>query len=282
MEIYIVCFAGLLSILVLAAVYLADRYEPEPIDLIQSTFLTGLAAQLVLILAASLAAGPVTWSGPWLLVTLVGAALYLPVHLHRQPELDERFDGIVYSVAFTGGAVCAIHLNNLPAVVAASPFAEALAGGAKPDLRDLLILAGSGGFNAELGQGVLVVSVAVVFGAALGIFQMRGTPPIRTAAVCAVIAAGAGGLDLLVGGGWTIPAAMAAAAIGIAVALKRRSVFRGRPQPAESEALVLGVKTVLMVLGAALVAMVLLQVVADAPDSIEQRQPVSESWRGSS
>ncbi|MBW2679034.1 MAG: hypothetical protein JRD49_15925, partial [Deltaproteobacteria bacterium] len=78
MEIYIASFAGLLSSLLLAVVYLADRYEPEPIELIQDSFLTGLAGQLALIFAASSLDGGVLWSGPWILVTVVCAAAYLP------------------------------------------------------------------------------------------------------------------------------------------------------------------------------------------------------------
>ncbi len=104
---------------------------------------------------------------------MVCAALYLPFQLHRQPEMDERFDGIVYSVAFVGGATCVIHLNNLPGVIAASPYREALVPGAVPDLRDLLILATSPGFAAELGQGLVLILAAVFVGAVLGTLQLR-------------------------------------------------------------------------------------------------------------
>ena len=83
MEIYIASFAGLLSTLLLAVVYLADRYEREPIELIQNFFLSGLLGQLVLILAVTAVGGDDAWSGPWILITVVCAALYLPFQLHR-------------------------------------------------------------------------------------------------------------------------------------------------------------------------------------------------------
>jgi uncharacterized membrane protein len=94
-EIYIASFAGLLSTLLLAVVYLADRYEREPIELIQNFFLFGLSCQLALILAATAVDGDVYWLGPWILVTVVGAALYLPFQLKAQTEMDERIDGNV-------------------------------------------------------------------------------------------------------------------------------------------------------------------------------------------
>ena len=62
MEIYIASFAGLLSSLLLVVVYLADRYEREPIGLIQNFFLSGLLGQLVLILAAEISSA--ASSGP--------------------------------------------------------------------------------------------------------------------------------------------------------------------------------------------------------------------------
>jgi len=275
MEIYIAFFAGLLGAVLLAVIYLADRWEPEPIELIQSSFLSGLIAQLVLVLAMTLFGGASSWSGAWLLVTVVGIAVYLPFQLRRQPELDERFDGIVYAVAFSAGATCAIHLNNLPVALAASPYREAVGAGAEPDLRDLLILAGSAGFRDELGSALVVVATAVLVGAVLGVLQLAGNPPGRTAAFCGLTALFLGVGDLLAGGHWAVRAMLVVAAVGVAIAVKRRSVFRGRPEPAESDVLVAGAKTVLMVFGAALLATVLLQAVVEQPRSI-QRAPGSE------
>lgn len=276
-EIYIACFAGLLSSLLLGVVYLADRYEREPIDLIQNFFLSGLLAQLVLILGASAVRGNHSWSGPWILLTMVCAALYLPFQLHRLREVDERFDGIVYSVAVVGGATCVIHLNNLPRVIAASPFRESLASGAEPDLRDLLIVATSPGFTAELGQGMVLIIAAVLIGGVLGTLQIRGSSPQRTAFFCAVVAVGVVGLDLVAGGMWPVRGALAIAGVGVALAVKRRSVFKDRPEAPEGDVLIMGLKTVLIVFGAALLAMVLLQVVAEQPSSADPGSRPSQS-----
>jgi len=265
-EIYIASFAGLLSTLLLAVVYLADRYEREPIELIQNFFLSGLLGQLGLVLAVTSLDGEVSWSGLWILITIFCAALYLPFQLHRQAEMDERFDGIVYSVAFVGGTTCAIHLNNLPGVIAASPYRDALVPGAVPDLRDLVILATSSGFATELGQGFVLILAAVFVGAVLGTLQSRGWSPWQTALVCVVVALATTGLDLLTNGAWPVRGILAVAGIVVALAVKRRSVFKGRPEPAERDVLVLGLKTVLMVFGAALLATVLLQAVVEQPE----------------
>ncbi len=265
MEIYIASFAGLLSSLLLAVVYLADRYEPEPIELIQDSFLTGIAGQLVLIFAASSAFGGMLWSGWWPVATIVVVAVYLPFQLHRQSEMDERFDGIVYSVALAGGATCAIHLNNLPRVMAASPFQNALSPGAEPDLRDLLILAGSPGFAAELGRGVVIILASALVGAVLGTLQLRGWSPWRTALACAVVGSAVVGVDLLTGGNWWLRGGLILTVLVVALAVKRRSVFINRPQPRERDVLLMGLKTVLIVFGASLLATVLLQAVVEQP-----------------
>ena len=266
MEIYVASFAGLLSTLLLAVVYLADRYEREPIELIQNFFFSGLLGQLVIILAITSVGGEVAWSGLWILITMVCAALYLPFQLHRQPEMDERFDGIVYSVAFVGGATCVVHLNNLPGVIAASPYRDALVPGSVPDLRDLLILATSSGFGAELGQGFVLILAAVLVGTVLGTLQMRGWSPWQTACVCVPVALATTGLDLLTGGSWPVRGVLAIAGFAVALTVKRRSVFKDRPEPTERDVLVLGLKTVLMVFGAALLATVLLQAVVEHPE----------------
>ena len=263
MEIYVASFAGLLSTLLLAVVYLADRYEREPIELIQNFFLSGLLGQLGLILAVTSMGGEVSWSGLWILITMICAALYLPFQLYRQAEMDERFDGIVYSVAFVGGTTCVIHLNNLPGVIAASPYRDALVPGAVPDLRDLVILATSSGFAMELGQGFVLILAAVFVGAVLGVLQLRGWSPWQTAFVCVVVALATTGLDLLTGGTWPVRGALAVVGLAVALAVKRRSVFKGRPEPAERDVLVMGLKTVLIVFGAALMATVLLQAVVE-------------------
>jgi len=281
MEIYIASIAGLLSTLLLAFVYLADRYEREPIELIQNFFLSGLVGQLVLILAVTAATGDVSWSGAWLLITVVCAAIYLPFQLHRQPEMDEKFDGIVYSVALFGGAACVTHLNNLPRVIAESPYRDALAPGAAPDLRDVLILATSPAFAAELGQGLVLIFAAILVGAVLGTFQLRGWSPWRTASVCVAVALAITAFDLLTGGAWPARGVLAVAGILAALIVKRRSVFKDRPEPPERDVLVMGLKTVLMVFGATLLATVLLQAVGEQSSvhngNITGRNPAREA-----
>lgn len=266
MEIYIASFAGLLSTLLLGVIYLADRYEREPIELIQLYFLSGLVGQLALILIVNGILPGMVWSGIWILMTVGLVALYLPFQLFRQHEMDERFDGIVYAVALAGGALCVIHLNNLPRVIAESPYRSALAAGNAPDLRDLLILATSPGFLEELGRGLIVIVVAVLIGAAIGFFQFRGWSPVRTSLVSIAVAISATLLDQVAGGNWLLRLALVAVAIATALALKRGSVFRDRPEPLERDVLIMAVRTVLIVFGAVLLATVLLQMVVDRPE----------------
>lgn len=265
MLIAVTVLAGLLSAVVLAAVLVADRYEREPVELIQDSFLVGLAGQLALLLARWAATGEAVWSGPWPLVTALAVACFLPYRLAREPEVDERFDGIVYAVATMAGAACAILVNDLPWLAAASPHRTALSPGAEPDLRDLLILAGDPVLGAGLGRGAVLVAAAVLIGAVLGVLQLRGVAPWRTAAACAVTATVAVGVDLASGGAWWWRVLLAVVAATVAVAVKRRSVFREHPQPIERDVVVLGLRTVLVVLGAALLAMALLQAVVDQP-----------------
>ncbi|MGD8439666.1 MAG: hypothetical protein PVG53_03975 [Holophagae bacterium] len=272
MEITIAVLAGVVSSLLLAAVYLADRYEREPIELIQDSFLVGLIGQLALILARWTITGEALWTGPWPLVTLVAAAVYLPQRLAREPEVDERFDGIVYAVATLAGAVCAMLVNDLPWLAAASPHRAALAPGAEPDLRDLVIVATGPELGADLGRGAVLVLAAVLIGAVLGVLQLRGTSRWPTTAACVATAALVGGLDLALGGASWWRWILAATAAAAAVTLKHRSVFRDRPQVPERDVVVLGLKTVMLVLGAALLATALLRAVVEQP-SIEPPDP---------
>jgi hypothetical protein len=170
------------------------------------------------------------------------------------------------------GAVCVVLINDLPWLAAASPHRAALAPGAEPDLRDLLIIASGPELGADLGRSAVLVLAAVLIGAVLGVLQLRGTSPWPTAAACAATAAVVGGLDLALGGApwWRWGLAVVAAAV--VVAIKRRSVFRGRPQVPERDVVVLGLKTVLLVLGAALLATVLLRAVIEQP-VIEHSEP---------
>ncbi len=265
MLIYLPVVSALLSLVVLALVYHADLYEREPIENIQNWFLLGLLVQLVLILIVDAAIGLDLWAGPWILITVGIAALALPFSLRRESELDERFDGIVYTVACLSGATGVIHVHNLPKIMAASPFGSVLAPDAAPGLRDLLILAGSGSFATDLGQTLTILLIAVLIGATLGVLQLGGRGTATIAAACLAVGLAAAGLDLVSGGSWWVRAGLAVAACTAAVLIKRRSVFRGRPQTTESEVLVQAVKTALMVLGATLLAAAVLMAAAPSP-----------------
>ncbi len=280
MEIYVACFAALLASLVLAVVYAADRWEREPVELIQNSFLTGLLGQLVLVLAAVQIVGELVWTGPWALITVGFVSLSLPFQLRRQTELDERFDGIVYAVALTAGAVCSVHLFNLPRLLAASPSGGAAAPGVAPDLRDLLIVASSPEVAAELGQGLVLVVAAVLVGAVLGTLQLRGTAPWRTAAACCLAGLGVVGVDLAFSGRWLVRCLLVVGAVALAAAVKRRSVFRDRPQPPERDVVVAAVKTVLMILGSALLATVMIQATRSGVAAPESPSPVPGAETG--
>ncbi len=65
-------------------------------------------------------------------------------------------------------------------------------------------------------------------------------------------------------------------ALAVALAVKRNSVFRDRPEPPERDVLLMGLKTVLIVFGASLLAMVLLQAVVEQPQE-DQARPRSSS-----
>jgi hypothetical protein len=275
MEIYIAAFAALLASLILAIVYAADRWEREPVELIQNSFLAGLLGQLVLVLAAVAVMGEFAWTGPWAVITVLFVALSLPFQLRHQAELDERFDGIVYAVALTAGAVCSIHLFNLPQVLAASPSGGAAAPGAVPDLRDLLILASSPEVAAELGQGLVLVAAAVFIGAVLGALQLQGRAAVQTAAACCAVGLGIVGLDLAFSGRWLVRWLVVAAAVALAAAVKRRSVFRDRPQQPERDLVVAAVKTVLLIFGSALLATVMIHATRAGSEGPESRGPVT-------
>jgi len=99
-----------------------------------------------------------------------------------------------------------------------------------------------------------------------------------------VVALAATGLDLLTGGAWPVRGALAVMAVAVAVAVKRRSVFKDRPELPERDVLVMGLKTVLIVFGAALLATVLLQAVVEQhygpDDTVTQRHPSHDARLG--
>jgi hypothetical protein len=264
-EIYIASVAAALSTLVLATVYLADRYEREPIERIQNTFLTGLLGQLIVILSVSVLLGQVQWTGWWMWASVIAVAVYLPLQLRHDEEVDEVFDGIVYAVALVAGVACTIHINDLPQVIRDSPYSSAFVSGAAPDLRDVMIVATSAGLASELGEGLVLILCAVAIGWVTGLLLNRGWRAGRIVAVSVFSGIVILAIDQLTAGHPVTRLALFVLAVALAVAVKRRSVFRDRPQASESAVVTMALKTVLMILGGALLVMVLLQAVVDQP-----------------
>ena len=264
MIIYVAALTALLSLLVLAMVYLADLFEREPLDLIQNAFLAGLGAQLVLVLGIHRWIGVEAWSGWLYLLTLTVLAIILPMFLAEEKEFDERFDGVVYAVAFTVGAASVVHLFNLPRVAARSPESVALGGGEVPGARDLLLLVTAPGPRGELGDLLALLGVAALAGAVLGVLKLQGRPLIQQVAGMLLAAGLLGGLELSTGGAWPVRVLLAVAAVATTVALKRRSVFRQRHQLPERELFLGSLKTALMILGATVLALALLMSLTDS------------------
>ncbi len=275
MIIYVATLTALLSLLVLAMVYLADRFEREPLDLIQNAFLAGLAAQLVLVLGVDQMFGIDAWSGWLYLLTLSALATILPTLLAEEKEVDERFDGVVYAVAFTVGAASVVHLFNLPRAAARYPESVVLGGSEVPDVRDLLLLLSAPGPRSELGDLFMLVLVAVLVGAVLGVLKLQGRPMIQQIGGMLLAAGLLGGIELAAGGGWPVRVLLAIAAVATPVVLKSRSVFRHRHQQPEREVFLGGVKTALMIFGAIVVALALLMSLTDSwePAATPERLP---------
>jgi len=273
MLISITFFAGLVSVLVLAAVYLADRFEREPVELIQNCYLLGFAVQLVLLIGASAFLGPLLWQGWWRLATLGCAAILVPLFVRDLREMDERFDGIVYFVVFLAGSICVVHLNNLPQLAAISPYRDALRAGASPDLRDLTIVYSSPALTHELGQTIAILVIGVLAGALLGVLHRLGWSVWRTVAACSVLGAVCVGLATVAGDSLWVRGLLLVTAVASAWVLKLRSVHRKAPEPAERDVLVMATKTVLMLLGAALMASAVLSSLAPIGD---QEPPLTD------
>lgn len=264
MIIYVATLTALLSLLVLAMVYLADRFEREPLELIQNAFLAGLVTQLVLVLGVDQLFGLDAWSGWLYLLTLSALASILPALLAEEKEVDERFDGVVYAVAFTVGAASVVHLFNLPRAAAQYPESVVLGGSEVPDVRDLLLLLSAPGPRGELGDLSMLVLVALLAGAVLGMLKLQDRPVIQQIGGMLLAAGLLGGMDLAAGGGWPVRVLFAGAAVATSVVLKSRSAFRHRPQQPERELFLGGMKTALLIFGAIVVALALLMSLTDS------------------
>ncbi len=263
MIIYVAVLTALLALLVLAMVYLADFWEREPLDLIQNVFLAGLGIQLVLVLGGHRLAGIEAWSG-WLgLGTLAALAVVLPILLAEEKEVDERFDGVVYAVAFAAGAASVVHLFNLPGAAARYPERVVLGGGETPGARDLLLLLSAPGPRAELADLLALLLVAALVGAVLGTLKLQGRSLRYQVGGMLLAAVVLGGADVAAGGWWPVRLVLAAAVVAVTIALKRGSVYRRRAQPPEREIFLGALKTGLMIFGAIVLALALLMSLTD-------------------
>jgi hypothetical protein len=158
-------------------VYLADRYEPEPLELVQDTFLLGALAQAGAILAVAAFTHRIGWDGWWIGGTLLGWCSSCPVTCGGSARPTSASTASSYTVSAAAGALCVIHVANLPTIATQSPYRTALAATATPDLRDLLIITGAPGFAHELGRGALIIALAVIAGGVMGHAHMRGARP---------------------------------------------------------------------------------------------------------
>ena len=264
MIIYIAALTTVLCLWVLALIYLADLWEREPLDLIQNVFLAGLVAQLALILAVDQLLGLESWSGWLYALTAAALAGLLPAILAEEKELDERFDGVVYAVAFTAGAASVIHLFNLPGAAARHPELVVLDASTAPGFRDLWLLVSATGPRGELIDLLTLLLISIPAGAVLGTLKLRGRPLGGQIAGTLLVALALVAVDLAAGGWWAVRLALAAGALVTAVALKRASVFRhGQPQP-EREVFLGALKTGLMIFGAIVLALALLLGLTDS------------------
>ncbi len=264
MIIYIAALTTVLCLWVLALIYLADLWEREPLDLIQNVFLAGLIAQLTLILAVDRLAGLESWSGWLYALTATALASLLPVVLAEEKELDERFDGVVYAVAFTAGAASVVHLFNLPGAAARHPELVVLDASTAPGFRDLWLLVSATGPRGELVDLLTLLLIAAPAGAVLGTLKLRGRPLGSQIAGTLVVGLALVAVDQAAGGWWPARLTLAAVALVTAVALKRTSVFRrGQPQP-EREVFLGALKTGLMIFGAVVLALALLLSLTDS------------------
>ncbi len=264
MIIYVAVFAGLLAATVLALIWAADLYEREPLELIENAFLSGVVAQLLLLLAVGAATDLLVWNGGWSGLTMVVLCALVCRLAPAMGELDERFDGIVYAVAIAAGAACVSHMHNLPTALAVSPHADVFAATAAPDLRDLVLVLGASGPRSDLiAQLVLVLQMGVV-GGCLGVAYRRGLRGWRLTGLCTAAGVALWAGDELLSGAWLARVVLAVVAIGLGAVLKRLSVHRRAPEAAETDLMVKLLKTALVVFGALTVSLALMVALSDS------------------
>jgi len=255
---YVVAFSALLAIAVLATVHLSDRWEHEPVEVIQGLFVSGLLLQLGLVVGARVLGAAEDWSGPWMLLTLLAAALALPALALAQREFDEPYDAVVYAGAYFAGGGAVVHIWNLPASLVDSPYRSVLRAEAVPDARDLLLLLSSPDPIRGLVEWLFLLGCGVAIGGVLGRMWTSGPGMLRRTGACAAAALALWGGDVAFGGAVAWRLGLLVVAGGHALILKRGSPHREKPERLEADLVAKAVKTTFLVLGAVFFAMVVL------------------------
>ena len=262
MIVFLVVVSGASSLIALLAAWASDTWEREPLESVENVLLLGVAVQVALVLLARWAAGFDAWGALGLLGVALPAGILVPFAAAKLSELDEPYDGVVYSVAFASGSSLVLLLWDVP-VLAREAGGAALQPGVVLGLRDLVALLGAPAVVARLGAHAAAVAVAVLTGALYGVLvgvRDRRRAPLALAG--GLLAALLSLADLLVQGAWWGRVGLAVLAVIAAFVLKSRSPFRSRPKAPQTDLAVEGVKAALLVIGACFVALCLLASVA--------------------
>ena len=262
MIVFLVVVSGASSLIALLAAWASDTWEREPLESVENVLLLGVAVQVALVLLARWAAGFDAWGALGLLGVALPAGILVPFAAAKLSELDEPYDGVVYSVAFASGSSLVLLLWDVP-VLAREAGGAALQPGVVLGLRDLVALLGAPAVVARLGAHAAAVAVAVLTGALYGVLvgvrDQRRAPLALAGGLLAALLSLA---DLLVQGAWWGRVGLAVLAVIAAFVLKSRSPFRSRPKAPQTDLAVEGVKAALLVIGACFVALCLLASVA--------------------
>lgn len=257
---YLLLVSTLMVAIVLAAVLLFDRHDREPLELVQSCFSLGLLCQLLVALPVAAWTRGEGWGTVLAGFAVLAAMVVVPLRKAGHPELDEPYDGIVYSVAFISGAGCVLHLWNLPALVDGSVHPRLWTVDVV-GIRDLSILLTSPAVGRVALDYLALVAAAALGGAVFGKLHYRGKFSPRAVLLSAVTALGVWGLNQAFTDWWPVAAGTVAAAVAAAIFLKRRSPFRGDAKEPEEDLPIKVVNSLLLVLGSVTLALVLLAVV---------------------
>lgn len=254
---YLALFSALMVAVVLAAVVLSDRWEREPLELVQGCYSLGFMYQLLVTLPAAAWTRGDGWSVVLAGFAVLAAAVAVPLHMAGRAELDEPYDGIVYSVAFMSGAGCLVHLWGLPAVIGGSAHPR-LWSVDVVGVRDLGILLAAPAAGRSVLAYLVLIAAAALGGSAFGSLHCRGASRSSMVGAGAAVSLVVWGLNRALGHWWPVGVGTVLAAVAVAWALKRRSPFRAHAEHSEGDLVVKTVNSGLLVLGSVTLALVLL------------------------